>query len=206
MKRLSILFALLLAATVGYAQSGAEVLSTLSRKIDAMGSYRIDFVLEMDSATQSAKGFCEVDNPLYKIGVEVLDDYVMQGYDGEKLWSVDHNTMEATYDDYNPQSHSLFENPTKAFDFSRELFSVEGFGEANAGEWVIELKPQAGVLTGIDVVNLTVDKNSGLPTRLSYNMAGAEISIKITSIKPKTFWEEHFVADIPDYYELIDFR
>lgn len=208
MKRLSILFALLLVATVGFAQSGEEVLGALSQRLGAMGSYCIDFELEMASATATSKGYCQVDGPLYVIAIEGTGEVggMRQGFDGEKMWMLDGIAKEVAYDNHNPQSHSLFVNPTRAFDFSAELFSVVALEESQKGQWRVTLRPKAGVLDGIDAVSLSVDQGSGLPTRLSYNMAGAEITINILSLRAEKFTSADFEVVVPQGYEVIDFR
>lgn len=202
MKRIIILFALLLGSAVGYAQSGGEVLAKVSERLSEMGSYRIDFEVEMASATATSKGYCLVDEALYLIAIDGME----QGFDGQKMWMVDGISKEVVYDNHKPQSHNLFENPTKAFDFSEELFTVVSLKEEKRGVWSITLAPKVGVLEGVEYVVLYVDQKGQLPVRLGYDMAGAGISINILSIKPQRFSPEEFSVEVPDGYEVIDFR
>ena len=61
MRRLVALFAVALNAVLGYSQGGPEVLGAMVEKMGAIGSYRIDFELEMPSATATSRGYCKVD-------------------------------------------------------------------------------------------------------------------------------------------------
>lgn len=201
MKRIAILCALLLGVAAGYAQGGVESLRTVSDNFAKMGAYRIDFELEMASATNTSKGFCLVDGPLYVIAIEGMK----QGFDGEKVWMVDVIAEEVVYDTHNPQSHSLFVNPTMAFDFSEELFEVVNQEEVG-GVLTMTIEPKEGVLDGIAYVKLSLDPQTLLPTRLGYDMQGAEIFIIILSIEPQNFSPEAFAAEVPQGFEVIDFR
>jgi outer membrane lipoprotein-sorting protein len=201
MKRIVILFTLLMGVAVGFAQSGVEVLRKVSDNFSKMGAYRIDFELEMASATNTSKGHCLIDAPLYLIVI----DGMKQGFDGEKMWMVDVITQEVVYDAHNPQSHSLFVNPTLAFDFSEELFGVVAQEESD-GVLTMTLEPKEGVLDGIAYVTLSVDEKTLLPTRLGYDMEGAEIFINILSIEPQDLSPEAFASEVPQGFEVIDFR
>jgi outer membrane lipoprotein-sorting protein len=201
MKRIVILLTLLMGVAAGFAQGGAEVLRAVSDNFAKMSAYRIDFELEMASATNTSKGYCLVDGPLYVIAI----DGMKQGFDGEKMWMLDGIAQEVVYDTHNPQSHSLFVNPTMAFDFSEELFDVVGREESD-GALTLTLEPKEGVLDGIAYVILSVDTKAQLPTRLGYDMQGAEIFINILSVGPQNFSPEAFAAEIPEGFEVIDFR
>ena len=202
MKRIVILFALLWGAAVGYAQSGSELLGRLSEQMAAMGSYRIDFELEMPAATATSKGYCVVSGEMYKIAIEDL----MQGCDGTLLWMQNGTTREVTLDHPNKQSRSLFDNPTKAFDFAEELFEVESITTNKAGCWQLVLLPAEGVLGGIEKVVVDVDKKSGFPTRLGYDMSGVELWINIVKIGSVDTSPDDFSMEVPEGFEVIDFR
>lgn len=208
MKRIAILFTLLLGVAASYGQSGAEVLARVGENFAAMDSYRIDFELEMSSATDSSKGYCLISEPLYLISIDGADPQsgMKQGFDGQKMWMFDGISREIVYDNHKSQSHSLFENPTKAFDFSEDLFAVVGVEDGEKGVWSITLRPKAGVLDGIEYVVLEVDKKSLLPTRLGYDMAGAGIYIRIAKITPVEASPDDFTVTPPDGFEVIDFR
>ncbi len=202
MKRIVILFALLWGAAVGYAQSGSELLGRLSEQMAAMGSYRIDFELEMPAATATSKGYCVVSGEMYKIAIEDL----MQGCDGTLLWMQNGTTREVTLDHPNKQSRSLFDNPTKAFDFAEELFEVESITTNKAGCWQLVLLPAEGVLGGIEKVVVDVDKKSGFPTRLGYDMSGVGLWINIVKIGSVDTSPDDFSVEVPEGFEVIDFR
>jgi outer membrane lipoprotein-sorting protein len=202
MKRIVILFALLWGAAVGYAQSGSELLGRLSEQMTAMGSYRIDFELEMPTATATSKGYCVVSGERYKIAIEDL----MQGCDGTLLWMQNGTTREVTLDHPNKQSRNLFDNPTKAFDFAEELFEVESITANAGGRWQLVLLPAEGVLDGIERVVVDVDKKSGFPTRLGYDMSGVGLWINIVKIGSVDTSPDDFSMEVPKGFEVIDFR
>lgn len=202
MKRIVILFALLWGAAVGYAQSGSELLGKLSRQMAAIGSYRIDFELEMPTATATSKGYCVVSGERYKIAIEDL----MQGCDGTLLWVQNGTTREVTLDHPNKQSRNLFDNPTKAFDFAEELFEVESITTNVGGRWQLVLLPAEGVLDGIERVVVDVDKKSGFPTRLGYDMSGVGLWINIVKIGSVDTSPDDFSVEVPEGFEVIDFR
>lgn len=202
MKRIVILFALLWGAAVGYAQSGSELLGKLSEQLAAMGSYRIDFELEMPTATATSKGYCVVSGERYKIAIEDL----VQGCDGELLWMQNGGTRELTIDYPNKKSRNLFDNPTKAFDFAEELFKVESVTTTKEGQWQLVLLPAEGVLDGIERVVVDVDKKSGFPTRLGYDMAGVGLWINIVKIGSVSTTSSDFEVVVPEGFEVIDFR
>lgn len=203
MRKLVILFAAVLSALVGYAQSGSEVLGAMADKIGSMDAYQIDFELEMPTATDSSKGSCKVWGERYVIAI----DDMKQGSDGSVVWTLIGANQEVTLDNPHPQSRSLFDNPTKAFDFAEELFEVEWMESFdNDSRWRLVMLPSQGVLDGVERVVLEVDNKSNLPTRLGYDMAGMGLWIKVLSIKPIKPTEEMFAVERPDGYEVVDFR
>ena len=207
MRRVTLLFALLFGALAALGQTGTEVLREVGEKMEAMGNYRIDFELEMTSATDSSKGYCLIGTPLYLIAIDGAGeaDGMKQGFDGERMWMYDGISREIVYDNHKPQSHNLFENPTKAFDFSEELFAVVDV-ENEGDVWSITLEPREGVLDGIERVVLDVDRRTLLPTRLGYDMAGAGIYINIVKIGSVATTVDDFRVTIPEGFEVIDFR
>ncbi len=202
MRKLVALFAVVLSAMAGYCQGGLEVLGAMAKKIGAMGSYCIDFELEMPSATATSKGYCVVSGERYVISIEGMQ----QGSDGVAVWAVNGLNEEITLDTPRPTSRSLFDNPTKAFDFAAELFDIVSFVEISPNEWELRLRPAEGVLDGIDVVELRVDKTTLLPTRLGYDMAGVRLYVNIRSLRSQEFSESDFKVPEIEGYEVIDFR
>lgn len=195
------LASLCVALTTAAQPYGVEVLDNVSKKMTSMESYGIDFELRMSAATNPSKGLCLIAGDRYIISV----DGMMQGFDGEKVWMVNPMAEEVTYDNPNPASRSLFDNPTLAFDFTAELFDVEEVAGGD-DEVSVRLHPKEGVLDGIEEVTLTVDVASGLPSSLTYDFGGATIQIVITSITPKALTDSDFTVAMPGGYELIDFR
>lgn len=195
-----------LCATATAQPSGGEVLQQMSAKLAAMGSYRIDYALEMPTAEQASVGYLIVSDG----GCFVIDiDGLKQGSDGEVVWVVNPLNKEISLDTPLPESRNLFDNPTKAFDFAVDLFEVE-YTEATAeGNWRIVLLPKEGVLEGVERVVVEIDRKTLLPTHLGYDMAGVGLWITIKSIKPYTPATHDFEVptqqQFPDY-ELIDFR
>ena len=198
MKQLTILFTLLLATFAGYAQSGAEVLRAVSEKVGAMGAYRIDFQLVMEAAEKPSEGYWVVDGERYLITIEDLK----QGCDGATLWMYNGANREVTLDAPNHESRNLFDNPTVAFDFAEELFEVTSFEEASPEAWRIVLRPAEGVLEGVESVVLEVDRESMLPTRLGYDMAGVGLWINVVKIKPVTTTPSDFAVAAVSYTHL----
>ena len=204
MRKLVTLFAAVLSAWVGYAQSGSEVLSSLSDKMGAMNAYQIDFELVMPTATDSSKGSCKVWGERYVIAI----DDMKQGSDGSVVWTLIGANQEVTLDSPNPQSRSLFDNPTRAFDFAEELFEVVDFDDSVEGVWKLVLRPAEGVLDGIEYVVLNVNRATSLPVKLGYDMGGLGLYINIQSVTPTevTGEEFRFVPESYPDYEIIDFR
>lgn len=203
MRKLIILFTTVLSVIAGYAQSGLEVLAALSQKMSAMGAYRIDFELEMPTATDSSKGSCEVWGEKYVIAIEDMK----QGSDGSVVWTLIGANKEITLDAPRTNSRSLFDNPTKAFDFAEELFSVESVESfENDSRWRLVLLPEEGVLEGVERVVLEVDKKSNLPTRLGYDMSGVGLWLNVCSIAASQPSAELFAVPSVEGYEVIDFR
>lgn len=202
MKQLTILLTLLLATFAGYAQSGAEVLRAVSEKVGAMGAYRIDFELEMAGAEEPSEGYCVVDGANYLIAIEDLK----QGCDGTTLWMLNGANREVTLDRPNTESRSLFDNPTRAFDFAEELFDVVSFEELSATVWRLVLRPAEGVLDGIESVVLEVSRATKLPTLLGYDMGGVGLFVRIENFAPTTPSEREFAQPEEEGFEVIDFR
>lgn len=202
MRRLVALFAAVMSVVAGYSQSGSEVLRAMAEKVASLGSYYIDFELEMPMAESVSKGECRVDGEKYVISIEGM----VQGSDGVTLWVVNGLNEEVMLDSPRTDSRSLFDNPTKAFDFAEELFDIMSFKESSPKEWELHLRPAEGVLDGIDVVELRVDKTTLLPTRLGYDMAGVGLYVNIRSLRSEKFPESDFQPPKPEGYEVIDFR
>lgn len=201
MKRLfTICFALFAALSVG-AQEGGDVLRAVSEKLGAMGAYRIDFTLEMTGAESGSEGYCLVDGERYVIAIEDM----MQGFDGTTVWVLNSLNKEVTLDAPNIQSRSLFDNPTKAFDFEEELFEVERLSH-EAAMIHLYLAPKEGVLEGIESVHLVVDEDTMLPASLGYDMVGVGIYINKVTITPLLPTDGEFEVVAPEGYEVIDFR
>lgn len=203
MRKLVTLFAAVLSAWVGYAQSGPEVIGAMAEKMGAMDAYQIDFELVMPTATDSSKGSCEVWGEKYVIAIEDMK----QGSDGSVVWTLIGANKEITLDAPRTNSRSLFDNPTKAFNFAEELFEVESVESfENDSRWRLVLLPGEGVLEGIERVVVEVDKTTLLPTRLGYDMAGVGLWVNIRSIAPSQPLEELFAIPSVEGYEVIDFR
>lgn len=176
----------------------------MGEKFAAMGPYRIDFTLEMLGAESGSEGYCVVDGERFIIAIEDLK----QGCNGEVVWTINGTNREISLDEPKPQSRSLFENPTKAFDFTEESFAVVGFDQNDKGAWEFILRPAKGVLDGIEYVVLNVNRTTGLPTRLGYDLSGVGIFITIDKIAPYKPSESDFNITPADHpgYEVIDFR
>lgn len=187
---------------MGAQGDGVEVLRAMSQRVAQMTPYRIDFVLEMPIAEGGSEGYCLVDGEKYVIGVEGM----MQGCDGKAVWSVNGLNSEITIDNQKPHSRSLFDNPTRAFDFAEDVFRVVSFDESDKGVWKFVLSPAEGVLEGIERVNLEVSRKTGLPTLLGYDMGGVELFVKIKKFAITDTADEDFALPKIDGYEVIDFR
>lgn len=204
MKRFCLLIWVIAGCCGVWGQSGPEVLRAVSEKMATMESYRIEFALEMEAAENPSKGHCVVAGERYVIAIDDL----VQGCDGEVLWMVNGAVGEVTLDSPKPQSRSLFDNPTRAFDFAEEMFEVVDFDDSEAGVWKLVLRPAVGVLDGIEHVVLHVERATSLPVRLGYDMGGMGLYLNIASVTPIEVTGEEFVfapANYPDC-EIIDFR
>ncbi|MBR4850597.1 MAG: hypothetical protein IKU97_00895 [Tidjanibacter sp.] len=205
MKRYVILlWALCASLAVGAQNSGEEVLRSMGEKIAAMGPYRVDFTLEMPGAESGSKGYCVVDGEKFVIAIEDLK----QGRNEELLWTVNGTNREISLDEPKPHSRSLFDNPTKAFDFAEELFKVESFDQDDKAVWELILLPNSGVLDGVERIVLKVGRKTNLPTLLGYDLSGMGLFVRIDKFAPCKLSEGVFNLNAADYegYEIIDFR
>ena len=205
MKRYVILlWALCMSLAVGAQNSDKGVLRAMGEKIAAMGPYHIDFMVEMPGAESGSDGYCVVDGERFIIAIEDLK----QGCNGEVVWTINDTNREISLDDPKPQSRSLLENPTKAFDFTDENFAVVSFDQGEKGVWEFILRPAKGVLDGIEYVVLNVSQTTGLPTRLGYDLSGIGIFITINKFAPSKPSDGDFDINTANYpgYEVIDFR
>ena len=204
MRRFSVLAVALLVGVALFGQSGPEVLRSVSEKMAAMENYRIEFELEMEAAENPSKGYCVVAGERYVIAIDEL----VQGCDGQVQWMVNGAVGEVTLDSPKPRSRSLFDNPTRAFDFAEELFEVVDFDDSDKGLWKLVLRPAEGVLDGIEYVVLNVNRATSLPVKLGYDMGGLGLYINIGSVTTtKVTGEEfRFVPERYPDYEIIDFR
>lgn len=194
----------LLVGVALFGQSGHEVLRSVSEKMAAMENYRIEFELEMEAAENPSKGYCVVAGERYVIAIDEL----VQGCDGQVQWMVNGAVGEVTLDSPKPRSRSLFDNPTRAFDFAEELFEVVDFDDSDKELWKLVLRPAEGVLDGIEYVVLNVNRATSLPVKLGYDMGGLGLYINIGSVTTtKVTGEEfRFVPERYPDYEIIDFR
>ena len=204
MRRFSVLAVALLVGVALFGQSGPDVLRSVSEKMASMESYRIEFELEMEAAENPSKGYCVVVGESYVIAIDEL----VQGCDGQVQWMVNGAVGEVTLDSPKPRSRSLFDNPTRAFDFAEELFEVVDFDDSVEGVWKLVLRPAEGVLDGIEYVVLNVNRATSLPVKLGYDMGGLGLYINIQSVTPTevTGEEFRFVPESYPDYEIIDFR
>lgn len=198
---ITLLAALSLAPRAEAQEEGRTILATLASNLAQMGTYEIDFSLEAEGMGAS-KGRCGIgDRGRYWIEVEDM----RQSSDGSSVWVVNPATREVTIDNLNPHSRSLFDNPTRAFEFSEELFAVDSVSH-EAAVVHLYLVPAAGVLEGVERIHLVVEADDAMPLSLSYEIGGAELHIIIHSIVPYTPAEADFVPTVADDYEVIDFR
>ena len=202
MKRFLTIISALVVSLGVWAQGGAEVLRAMGEKVAEMGAYRIDFVLEMPGAESGSEGYCVVDGQRYLIEIEGM----MQGCDGEMLWVVNGINREISLGEPNLNSRSLFDNPTRAFDFAEELFEVADFDGNDGAVWKLTLSPAEGVLDGIESVTLEVSRKTGLPTLLGYDMGGVSLFVRIEKFAHAEPQEGDFAQPVMDSYEVIDFR
>ena len=202
MKRFLTIISALVVSLGAWAQGGQDVLRAMGEKVAEMGAYRIDFVLEMPGAESGSEGSCVVDGQRYLIEIEDM----MQGCDGQTLWVASGANREITLGEPNTNSRSLFDNPTRAFDFAEELFEVVRFDDGDGRVWKLTLRPAKGVLDGIEIVTLEVSRATGLPTLLGYDMGGVGLNVKIGKFVKWAPKEDDFALPEMKGYEVIDFR
>jgi outer membrane lipoprotein-sorting protein len=202
MKRiLTLIVALCGVVALGAQNDAAKVLEKVGQKIGSLGDYRIDFEVKIPATEAPSKGYCLVGGQRYVIDI----DGMAQAFDGEAVYMLNPITREVTIDAPRPNSRSLFDNPTKAFDFDPELFAIDRitYEAAMIHLW---LTPAEGVLEGVEQVHLVVDSDTMLPSSLSYDFAGAVLSITVRKFESAKASENSFEVAIPSDYEVIDFR
>jgi outer membrane lipoprotein-sorting protein len=202
MKRiLTLIVALCGVVALGAQNDAAKVLEKVGQKIGSLGDYRIDFEVKIPATEAPSKGYCLVGGQRYVIDI----DGMAQAFDGEAVYMLNPITREVTIDAPRPNSRSLFDNPTKAFDFDPELFTIDRltYEAAMIHLW---LTPAEGVLEGVEQVHLVVDSATMLPSSLSYDFAGAVLSITVRKFESAKASESDFEVTVPSDYEVIDFR
>lgn len=123
-------------------------------------------------------GFIMVDGDGYYITLGVMEVYS----DGKLRYEVNNERKEAVEDMVNLESCDLLSNPTRAFDFVPEEFTMSLLGESAASA-TIELKPKR-VGMGINSIVLTLARKGSMvePSTISYDYDGDMVTISLSKV------------------------
>ena len=200
----------LTALCVNADERSSALLNRLSSRIEGYGNYRVEFTVYIPGLQpQQIEGYYLVNGDKYYISVEDSEVYC----DGKVKYEVNRADREVTIDAVNPAERNILSNPTRAFEFLDGSFTHSVQGEVSVGEKRCDrilLSPVDKTL-GLSQVTLDVDRETGLPVRLSYRLEGASapISIGIDRIVPHAAADPaSFVFNRSKYkgFEMIDFR
>lgn len=184
-----------------------ELLAGLSSRIAAMQSYRVEFTVYAEESVM--QGGYVVSGRNFKI---TTSEFEVIG-DGKSRYEVNHALKEVVVDIMDTTDVNILINPTRAFEFAQGGFVSSYGGTAELGDQIsdfVVLTP-AAVGSSINQVKLYISRETGLPARLEYRLAG--LADKIT-VEVSSFHEDFKLrpadirfrkADYPDY-EIVDFR
>lgn len=211
MKKSLLLIVLALTAwTVGADERSSALLNRLSALFGEYGNYRVEFTVYVPGLQpQQIEGYYLVNGNKYYITVEDREIYC----DGKLKYEVNRTDREVTIDKVDPADRNILSNPTRAFEFLDGAFThawqkEETFDGKRCD--VIALHP-SDAMSGLNEVKLVMDRVTGLPVRLTYQLEGgsAPIAVGIDRIVPRAAGDTAaFLFDRNKYkgFEMIDFR
>ncbi len=201
---------LILLCTAAHADERSKALLTkMGAAIRGWKQYQVEFTLHAGEASKPIPGNFKVSGQKYYLSVEDREVYC----DGTIKYEVNRTDKEVTVDQVDPKDKSILANPTRAFDFSDDVFTHSYGGQTTFGGKkcdVVILRARSADDPILEI-KLMLDAASGLPAAVSYRMENVSepVQIDVTSIKPaEVLPESQFRFDRSKYkgYEVIDFR
>ncbi len=209
----------MLEAQIPAGDRAAQMLSALSARIKAMGSYRVDFTVDVEG--REITGWYVVSGNRYRL-VTPQAEVVC---DGKVKYEISRENREVIIDRVNTADRNILSNPTRAFDLAGGGFTSSYVGERSVDEVlcdVLRLEPRVGgdglsgndALGGSDALNgieLAVARKDGLPRAIVYSADGLsdDIHVSVNSFSAgATVENSTFIFDKKNYpgYEIVDFR
>ncbi len=203
MKKIALLFLLLLVALVAHADTrSAQIIQKMGAKIARWETYSVEFAVEISGHEDPGRYWARGQSYY----VVIRDDEIYS--DGRTRWMVNNGNEEVMLEQIDPNDKSIFSNPTQLFSFPDEAFSHSYAGRQNNLD-VVVLQPKfAGAM---ERIRLEIDPTTDLPKSIEYTMEQASDPIRIRVISFQSAPDvpaSRFVFDRAKYkgYEVIDFR
>lgn len=137
--------------------------------------YAFAIMVEVGDDANPLYGAMQVEGDSYHMTLADMEVYS----DGKLRYEINNARKEVTEDRVNLESRDLLTNPTRAFEFVDEKFTMELRFNQNGEVAVVELTPRDKAL-GITLIKLALVKSDGgvLPQQILYDYDGD--SVKIT--------------------------
>lgn len=132
---------------------------------------------DVDNVGDQYGGFFMVEGDAYYINLGVMEVYS----DGKLRYEVNNERKEVTEDSVNLEAVDLLSNPTRAFDFVDEEYTIT-IARSSGNGVTLCLEPKSGDI-GISSILLQLEKtgNGVTPKEITYNYEGDVINISLTS-------------------------
>ncbi len=197
----SLLIALVLSINIYATDSKAEaLLSQVISRIEAYDAYRVD--LQISMGDYNLFGYYEVDNQDYYL---VIDQQEMYG-DATSRYEVYNERKEVVIDSAQSDAGgNMLANPAMVFNSIKSDYTASLLFD-DAQKFSLSLVPKDSADDSIESITLYINKESGQPTMLEYNIQGEVIIIAITKIAPISSTIKRYSASQYSEYEIIDFR
>lgn len=198
MKRTAAIFTLVFLSAAAFADQRADaLLARMSARLKAMGEYEVTF--KVSAGSFKAEGEYTVSGSEYRLTLGDAEVFC----DGKTRYEVNNAVEEITIDTVNPSERNILNNPVGGLEFLGEEFSSELVAEGDESTIVCLTPAKKSDNTTIEV---TLNNETRLPSRLVYRMAGDAITVDLLSVKPSTAELRRFDASAYPGYEIIDFR
>ena len=202
---LTLAFAFAALATASADNLSESILRHVASTLREYGDYEVRFTVSAEGMGTTS-GEYVVSGDRYRIRIRQQEQFS----DGRNRYEIYEADREVVIDRADRNSHDIFTNPTRAFDFAPEEFESTYRGKENVGRKeadVVRLTPRnAHAAQG--VITLYLDATTGLPLQIDYDYQGGQIRVTLNRITPKQIDASTFVFDPTRYadYEIIDFR
>lgn len=161
-----------MAVAVASAQTSTEWLTALNSTLGSRYSMTISVNM---AESEPIVGYFMVDGDSYYITLGVMEVYS----DGKLRHEINNERKEVTIDSVDLSSVDLLTNPTHAFDFVDDEFSVN-IVSSSATEAVLRLVPRDEAMGVTEIVlSLVRDGSAVLPKAITYDYDGERIDIKL---------------------------